>query len=71
MRDACVAVLYKFFPLHMCFPPSHSYICRNLCLVLRWLKQIKKEGSSLEFRVYWDALDQQQRNVHHLFLSAL
>ncbi|KAG2742847.1 hypothetical protein P692DRAFT_20749396, partial [Suillus brevipes Sb2] len=36
---------------------------RDLCL-LRWLKQIRKEGSSLEFRVYWDALDQQQRNSY-------
>ncbi|KAG0699454.1 hypothetical protein DFH29DRAFT_1001968 [Suillus ampliporus] len=36
---------------------------RDLCL-LCWLKQIRKEGSSLEFCMYWDALDQQQRNSY-------
>ncbi|KAG2336850.1 hypothetical protein BDR05DRAFT_953052 [Suillus weaverae] len=36
---------------------------RDLCL-LHPLKQIRKEGSSLEFCMYWDALNQQQHNSY-------
>ncbi|KAG1886458.1 hypothetical protein F4604DRAFT_1917250 [Suillus subluteus] len=35
----------------------------NLC-ILRWLKQVKKDGTTVEFRLYRDALDTQHCNSY-------
>ncbi|KAG1844300.1 hypothetical protein C8R48DRAFT_736029 [Suillus tomentosus] len=43
--------------------PSSKKNGRDLC-ILRWLKQVKKDGTTAEFRIYWDALDTQQRNSY-------
>ncbi|KIK31652.1 hypothetical protein CY34DRAFT_19703 [Suillus luteus UH-Slu-Lm8-n1] len=43
--------------------PSNKKNGRDLC-ILRWLKQVKKDGTTPDFRVYWDALDTQQRNAY-------
>ncbi|KAG2030703.1 hypothetical protein BDR03DRAFT_1016853 [Suillus americanus] len=43
--------------------PSSKKNGRDLC-ILHWLKQVKKDGTTAEFRVYWDAFDTQQRNSY-------
>ncbi|KAG2099860.1 uncharacterized protein F5147DRAFT_839328 [Suillus discolor] len=43
--------------------PSSKKNGRDLC-ILHWLKQVKKDGTTAEFRIYWDALDTQQCNSY-------
>lgn len=45
--------------------PGAAKNARNLC-ALRWLKQVSKNGTTEEFRVYWDALTATQREDYRI-----
>ncbi|KAG1729061.1 uncharacterized protein EDB91DRAFT_1085844 [Suillus paluster] len=50
--------------------PSSKKNGRDLC-ILCWLKQVKKDGATSEFCVYWDTLDNQKRNSYELDAAQL
>lgn len=41
------------------------YLTRNLCAT-RWLKQVQPNGTTEQFRVYWDGLTAVQREQYQL-----
>ncbi|KAI5999042.1 hypothetical protein EDC04DRAFT_3147363 [Pisolithus marmoratus] len=45
--------------------PGAAKNARNLC-AHRWLKQVNTNGTTEEFRIYWDSLTSEQREDYHL-----
>ncbi|KAI6032247.1 hypothetical protein BKA83DRAFT_18869 [Pisolithus microcarpus] len=50
--------------------PGAAKNARNLC-ALRWLKQVSTNGTTEDFRMYWDSLTAQQREDYRLEAEGL